>query len=126
MLTHLILYVFVFAIVMVQFVANHAQAQKPDIPECAGELNVRYCKLRADDREVADTALKTAKALYVQGKYEHCLEQLDSAERIAGTFRDSGEIRTLCLQGAELVFRASELERRDREQQRTRGSKKSN
>lgn len=65
-------------------------------------------------RAVRD-AFNLAKTMYMQGKYELCLSELQKLHEIVPTYENSHEYADYCQHGADLALRQRDLERRDQE-----------
>ena len=73
----------------------------------------RFCEMEARDRQEVRDSFQLARALYGQGKYGLCLEQLNNVKSKITRFENSDELRDFCNQGNELLRVAGELEPKD-------------
>ncbi|MGZ3721672.1 MAG: hypothetical protein ACXVA9_01995 [Bdellovibrionales bacterium] len=66
--------------------------------------------LNDEEKEQVKYDFNLARNLYVKGKYELCLSQLEKVNQVVMVYENSSELKTFCLQGRELVMRQRQLE----------------
>lgn len=72
----------------------------------------RFCAMEGRERQLVRDSFQLARALYIQGKFNLCLEQLDVLNTKVARFENSEELRQFCDQGAELLNRTAEIEKK--------------
>jgi hypothetical protein len=82
-------------------------------------------QLNSEQKGMIKDAFNLARNLYVQGKYELCLEQLEKIHELTPQYENSRELESFCDQGHELVLKERLLETKERKAAEVKASGKS-
>ncbi|MBX7232581.1 MAG: FHA domain-containing protein, partial [Bdellovibrionales bacterium] len=72
-----------------------------------------FDKLTVEQKRAVKDSFNLAKSMFMQGKYELCLSEIQKLHGVVPSYENSNEIKDYCKQGADLALLQRDKERRD-------------